>query len=70
MSAAQEKKTTYRLLSFLKRRPDLTVEEFQKHWLEVHAPLVKSSPSFQKYVLRYEQVLKSFVLPFATSFGS
>jgi EthD domain len=63
MSSAQEQKTTYRLLSFLKRRPDLTVEQFQKHWLEVHAPLVKSVHSFQKYVLRYEQVLNEFILP-------
>ncbi len=29
-----------RLLGFVKRRPDLSEEDFYKHWKDVHAPLV------------------------------
>lgn len=36
----------------IKRKPGLTFEEFQKHYLEVHAPLVKNSfPEIRKYVV-------------------
>jgi len=38
------------------RRPDLTLEEFRKHWKEIHGPLFKSQPEVKEYVKRYVQV--------------
>ena len=32
--------TVIKLTLCLRRKPDLTVEEFQRYWREVHAPLV------------------------------
>lgn len=37
-------------IEFVKRRPDLTVEAFQKHWREVHGPLGASIPPVLRYV--------------------
>lgn len=34
----------------LRRRPDLTHEEFDRHWREVHAPLVLQLPGIRRYV--------------------
>lgn len=31
---------TLRIIGFIKRRPDLTPEQFYEHWEKVHAPLV------------------------------
>jgi len=35
---------------FSPRRPDLTVEQFQSHWRNVHGPLVAASPGISRYV--------------------
>lgn len=43
-----------RLISFLKRKPGTTHEEFLQHWREVHGPLIKNSTA-ANYVSRYEQ---------------
>lgn len=38
-------------ISFMKRNPDLTPEEFRAYWLDVHAPLVKSRlPGLKQYM--------------------
>lgn len=34
----------------LRRRPDLTHEEFDRHWRQVHAPLVLQLPGICRYV--------------------
>lgn len=39
-----------KLMFLARRRPGLTVEEFQRHWLDVHAPLVDSTPGLVRYV--------------------
>lgn len=36
---------------FITRRPDLTVEEFHRHWLEVHAALVTEIANPRRYVI-------------------
>jgi uncharacterized protein (TIGR02118 family) len=41
----------YKIIFVLARKPDQTVEEFVKHWEEVHAPLVKSVPGVVRYTL-------------------
>ncbi len=43
-----------RLISFLKRKPGTTHDEFLRHWFEVHGPLIAAS-SAARYVRRYEQ---------------
>jgi len=37
-------------VTLLKRRSDLTSEEFHRHWREVHAPLVLALPGVRRYV--------------------
>ena len=44
-----------KLVFCLRRRPELTREEFQKYWYENHAPLVKSHAA-TLHIKRYVQV--------------
>ncbi len=37
-------------IEFVTRRADLTVEQFQRHWREVHGPLGASIPVVERYV--------------------
>jgi len=37
-------------VAFLTRRPGLSVEDFQRHWLERHAPLANALPGLRRYV--------------------
>ena len=37
-------------LSLLTRRPELTHEQFVKHWVEIHAPLAHRVPGLVRYV--------------------
>ena len=37
-------------LSLLTRRPELTHEQFVKHWVEIHAPLAHNVPGLLRYV--------------------
>lgn len=40
-----------KLIAFLKRRPDITFEEFAEHWSKVHGPLaIEHLPGIKKYV--------------------
>ena len=50
-AAAQPTGPMYKIISVLARKPDQTVDEFVKHWEEVHAPLVKSVPGVVRYTL-------------------
>ncbi|WP_158215338.1 EthD domain-containing protein [Candidimonas nitroreducens] len=40
-------------MSLVMRRPGMTREEFERHWLEIHAPLVQQANG----ILRYRQFL-------------
>ena len=44
-----------RKIAFLVRRPDLSHEEFTRHWREVHGPVVARSPGYARYRLEYAQ---------------
>jgi len=44
-----------KFMSFLRRRPDITHEQFLRHWHDVHAPLVASVQGFWKHARRYVQ---------------
>ncbi len=37
-------------LSLLTRRPEISHEEFVRHWIEVHAPLAHAVPGVRRYV--------------------
>ena len=40
---------------FLKRRPEMSPDEFHRYWREQHGPLFCSVAPAQRYVTRYEQ---------------
>lgn len=42
-------------IAFLVRRPDLSQEQFTRHWREQHGPLVARSPGYERYRLGYAQ---------------
>jgi uncharacterized protein (TIGR02118 family) len=39
-----------KVIGLLTRRPELTHEQFVKHWLEVHGPLAHAVPGVRRYV--------------------
>lgn len=43
-----------KLVCLVRRKPGVGVEEFHRHWRDVHGPLVAGT-EMAKYVLRYEQ---------------
>lgn len=38
-------------IGLLKRRPDMSVEDFQRHWLDLHAALCLKLPGLEKYAV-------------------
>lgn len=44
-----------KLICFIRRRLDLDVPAFQKHWREGHGPLIESLPKLRRHLVRYEQ---------------
>ncbi len=39
-----------KVTALLTRRPEISHEEFERHWIEVHAPLVNALPGVRRYV--------------------
>lgn len=44
-----------KLVCFFRRKPGLSREEFHRHWLENHGPLIAENPSLAQHLVRYEQ---------------
>lgn len=44
-----------KLFAVLRRRPDLSVEEFRTHWRDHHGPLIAGIPELARHLVRYEQ---------------
>lgn len=44
-----------KLFAVLRRRRDLTVEQFREHWRERHGPLIAGTPELARHIVRYEQ---------------
>lgn len=44
-----------KLIVAIRRRPEMTVEDFQDHWRTRHALLVKNNPATSRYVRKYVQ---------------
>ncbi|KAI0633463.1 hypothetical protein C8Q77DRAFT_1073322 [Trametes polyzona] len=53
----EPRKDRYRVLGILAKKPELTDEEFFKHWREVHGPLFAGLDIVKKNILKYEQHL-------------
>ena len=39
-----------KLIYCISKKPDMTVEEFQRYWREVHAPIAAAIPGVRRYV--------------------
>jgi uncharacterized protein (TIGR02118 family) len=39
-----------KVLSLLTRKPEISHEQFVKHWLDIHGPLALSVPGIRRYV--------------------
>src|SRR6185369_16627648 len=44
-----------KMLGLLTRKPELTHEQFVKHWLEIHGPLALAVPGVRRYVQSHIQ---------------
>ncbi len=44
-----------KLVGCLRRKPGMSVAEFQRYWKDVHGPLVRGVPEFFRYVRKYVQ---------------
>jgi uncharacterized protein (TIGR02118 family) len=44
-----------KLVCFFRRKPGVTRENFHRHWLENHGPLIAENPSLARHLERYEQ---------------
>lgn len=44
------KESMLKLMHLLRRRPELTLEQFQEHWLERHADFARGMPEVRRYV--------------------
>jgi uncharacterized protein (TIGR02118 family) len=42
-------------LSFYRRRPDLSWQQYSDHWRNVHGPLIRDTPALSRYMRRYVQ---------------
>ena len=40
----------FKVVTLIKRRPDLSVENFQTYWADRHGPLLKQAPGLRRYV--------------------
>ena len=54
-----------KMMVLLTKRPALTSEEFKRHWLEVHGPLVHALPGLRRYVQDHK--ISEFGVPGAVS---
>ena len=44
-----------RMLGFYKRKPGVTHEQFNHHWLNIHGPCVRNVPGGDQYLRKYIQ---------------
>ena len=44
-----------KLIVAVRKRADMSVEDFQEHWKTRHAQLVKDNPATERYVRKYVQ---------------
>jgi uncharacterized protein (TIGR02118 family) len=44
-----------KLVCFFRRKPGMSIEDFHRHWLESHGPLIAGTPELAQHLVRYEQ---------------
>lgn len=44
-----------KMVACLRRKPDMSADEFHRYWRDVHGPLVKSVPEFKRHLRKYVQ---------------
>jgi len=54
--SGSNKQPYYKMLMFIKKRPDISDEQFHEHWRTVHADLSCSAPDWGVHVVRYVQL--------------
>jgi uncharacterized protein (TIGR02118 family) len=42
-----------KLVGLIRKRGDLTTEQFRAHWLEIHAPLARQLPGLRRYTVNF-----------------
>ena len=52
-----------KLVAFLKRNPNLTLEEFYDHWENHHGPTIANTPELARHIVRYEQHRRTTYAP-------
>jgi uncharacterized protein (TIGR02118 family) len=55
-------------IAAIARRPDVSHEDFVRHWVEVHAPLVRAVPGVRRYV--QDHVVSEHPAPNAAPIGA
>jgi uncharacterized protein (TIGR02118 family) len=45
-----------KLSILIKRKPELSLDQFRAHWKDIHGPLFSSQPEVKRYVKKYVQV--------------
>jgi uncharacterized protein (TIGR02118 family) len=40
-----------KVLFLVRKRPDLTAEQFRRYWVETHAPIASTMPGLRRYTL-------------------
>ncbi|KAF7337034.1 hypothetical protein MVEN_02140200 [Mycena venus] len=48
-------KMTIRLIALMHRLPHVSFEEFDRHWGEIHGPLINSLPAVKSGLVKYKQ---------------
>ena len=45
-----------KMVAALRRRADMTPEEFRRYWREKHGPLIQGLPDFTRHIRKYVQM--------------
>jgi len=55
LTPGDDRGTMVKLFAVLRRRQDMSTEEFVAHWRDVHGPLIAGEPTLARHIVRYEQ---------------
>jgi len=52
---ARQTRPATKLACLVRRKPGMSIDDFHRHWRDVHGPLNRDTPSVARHFLRYEQ---------------
>jgi len=67
LSSAGLRGDRVRIIGFIKRKPGISLEEFQRHWGDIHSKVYTNLGIVKRNIIRYEQVRMSSPLLFPIS---